>query len=185
MIQRSHSRGFSSFLARSASSLYPSNPAVQSEVVEARSSAVLRSLQGSSCFSLSSPRCGVSHQNAWEQFLEERVLKYFQVASPVFAVFQPYYRPSEVVEVPSGFPRVQGQWFSKEPSGGVPQDIAVAGYDDFRFSTICRPQLTSYRIDVDGMAAAVVSQLRRKLNGKAPLAPTTIVPGAFVRRDST
>ena len=52
------------------------------------------------------------------------MLKYFQVASPVFAVFQPYYRPSEVVEVPSGFPRVQGQWFSKEPSGGVPQDIA-------------------------------------------------------------
>lgn len=67
----------------------------------------------------------------------------------------------------------------------VPRDVAVTGYDDYRFSTICRPQLTSYRIDVDGMAAAVVSQLRRKLNGKAPLAPTTIVPGAFVRRDST
>lgn len=67
----------------------------------------------------------------------------------------------------------------------VPRDVAVTGYDDYRFSTICRPQLTSYRIDVDGMAGAVVSQLRRKLNGKSPLAPTTIVPGAFVRRDST
>ena len=67
----------------------------------------------------------------------------------------------------------------------VPQDIAVTGYDDYRFSTLSNPQLTSYRIDVDGMAAAVVAQLRRKLNGKAPLAPTTLVPGAFVRRDST
>ena len=67
----------------------------------------------------------------------------------------------------------------------VPRDVAVTGYDDYRFSTLCRPQLTSYRIDVDGMAGAVVSQLRRKLNGKQPLAPTTLVPGAFVRRDST
>lgn len=67
----------------------------------------------------------------------------------------------------------------------IPRDVAVCGYDDYQFSTLCRPQLTSYRVDVDGMAAAVVSQLRRKLNGKAPLAPTTIVPGAFVRRDST
>ena len=67
----------------------------------------------------------------------------------------------------------------------IPQDIAVTGYDDYRFSTISRPQLTSYRIDVDGMAAAVVAQLRRKLSGKASLAPTTMVPGAFVRREST
>ena len=67
----------------------------------------------------------------------------------------------------------------------IPRDIAVTGYDDYRFSTISRPQLTSYRIDVEGMAAAVVAQLRRKLNGKAPLAPTTLVPGAFVRREST
>lgn len=67
----------------------------------------------------------------------------------------------------------------------VPEDVAVTGYDDYRFSTISRPQLTSYRIDVNGMAAAVVSQLRRKLNGKSPLAPTTIVPGAFVQRESS
>ena len=67
----------------------------------------------------------------------------------------------------------------------VPRDIAVTAYDDYRFSVISRPQLTSYRIDVDGMAAAVVMQLRRKLNGKQPYAPTTLVPGAFVRREST
>lgn len=67
----------------------------------------------------------------------------------------------------------------------VPRDVAVCGYDDYQFSTLCRPQLTSYRVDVDGMAAAVVDQLRRKMNGKAVPAPTVMVPGAFVRRDST
>jgi len=67
----------------------------------------------------------------------------------------------------------------------IPRDIAVAGYDDYQFSTICRPQLTSYRVDVKGMASAVVNQLHRKLHQKPPLAPTTIVPGALVRREST
>ena len=30
----------------------------------------------------------------------------------------------------------------------VPQDVAVTGYDDYRYSTICSPQLTSYRVDL-------------------------------------
>ena len=34
----------------------------------------------------------------------------------------------------------------------VPQDVAVTGYDDYRYSTLCSPQLTSYRVDLDGMA---------------------------------
>lgn len=67
----------------------------------------------------------------------------------------------------------------------VPQDVAVTGYVDYRFSTICRPPLTTYRVDVNGMAVAVVNQLHRKLRHKAPLAPTTIVPGALVQREST
>lgn len=67
----------------------------------------------------------------------------------------------------------------------VPRDVAVCGYDDYQFSTLCRPQLTSYRVDVNGMAAAAVDQLRRKLNGKSVPAPTVLVPGALVRRDST
>ncbi len=67
----------------------------------------------------------------------------------------------------------------------VPQDVAVAGYDDFRFSTICRPPLTSYRVDVDAMAAAAVAQIRRKMAHKTPYAPTVMVPGALVLREST
>ena len=67
----------------------------------------------------------------------------------------------------------------------VPQDIAVAGYDDFRFSTICRPPLTSYRVDVGEMAAATLALIRRKMARKKPEAPTVQVPGALVVREST
>lgn len=67
----------------------------------------------------------------------------------------------------------------------VPQDVAVTGYDDYRFSTICTPQLTSYRVDVEGMAAAAIDHLRRQMNHKRVSAPTVLVPGAFVKRDST
>lgn len=67
----------------------------------------------------------------------------------------------------------------------VPQDVAVTGYDDYRYSTICSPQLTSYRVDLDGMAKTVVAQLRRKMAHKPAVAPTVIVPGGFVRREST
>lgn len=67
----------------------------------------------------------------------------------------------------------------------VPQDMAVTGYDDFRWPTICSPTLTSYRVDVDSMANAAVDQLRRKLLHKPVPAPSILVPGAFVRREST
>ena len=67
----------------------------------------------------------------------------------------------------------------------VPRDVAVTGYDDFRWSTLSRPPLTTYRVDVETMGATAVDQLRRKLLGKTPLAPTSVIPGAFVRREST
>lgn len=67
----------------------------------------------------------------------------------------------------------------------VPQDVAVTGYDDFRYSTICNPPLTNHRVDVEAMARTVVAQLCRKMAHKQPLAPTVVIPGAFVRREST
>lgn len=61
----------------------------------------------------------------------------------------------------------------------VPQDVAVTGYDDYRYSTICSPQLTSYRVDLDGMAKTVVAQLRRKMAHKLPLPPPSSCPAAL------
>ena len=45
----------------------------------------------------------------------------------------------------------------------VPEDVAVCGYDDYRFATLSKPALTTYRVDVERMAAAAVGQLLRKL----------------------
>lgn len=73
----------------------------------------------------------------------------------------------------------------KRAGYAVPRDVAVTGYDDYRYSTICNPPLTSYRVNLEEMARTVVTQLRRKMKHKAPLAPTCIVPGAFVEREST
>lgn len=67
----------------------------------------------------------------------------------------------------------------------IPQDVAVTGYDDYRYSTLCNPPLTTHRVDVEGMARTAVAQLRRKMAHKPPLAPTVVIPGAFVRREST
>ena len=61
----------------------------------------------------------------------------------------------------------------------------MTGYDDYDFSTRSNTQLTTYRVDLDSMAHTVVSQLRRKMAHKPAIAPTVIVPGGFVRREST
>lgn len=67
----------------------------------------------------------------------------------------------------------------------IPQDIAVVGYDDYHYPTLCDPPLTSYRVDIEGMARTVVEQLRRKMAHKPVIAPTVIVPGELVRRASS
>ena len=67
----------------------------------------------------------------------------------------------------------------------VPEDIAVAGYDDYRYSTICHPPLTSYRVNVPEMARAAVELIRRKLEGRSIPFPRNTVPGRIVIREST
>lgn len=67
----------------------------------------------------------------------------------------------------------------------VPEDVAIVGYDDYRFSTMCRPQLTSYHVNIEGMAAATVECIQRKLSNQPSMGPVHIVPGTFIKRDST
>ena len=68
----------------------------------------------------------------------------------------------------------------------VPEDVAVCGYDDFRFATLCQPPLTSYRVNVEQMAAAVVDWLGRLIRAEETL-PSMMwtVPGQLVVREST
>lgn len=67
----------------------------------------------------------------------------------------------------------------------VPQDIAVAGYDDFTFAQISTPQLTTYRVNVADMANMVVGQLVRKIKGKHVTKGNMVVTGQFIPRGST
>ena len=68
----------------------------------------------------------------------------------------------------------------------VPEDVAVCGYDDFRFATLCQPPLTTYRVNVEQMAAAVVSWLSRKIRQDDAADPVMwTVPGRLVVREST
>ena len=67
----------------------------------------------------------------------------------------------------------------------IPQDVAVAGYDDFTFAQIATPQLTTYRVDVAGMASMVVGQLVRKIKGKHVTKGNMVVSGMFIPRGST
>ena len=68
----------------------------------------------------------------------------------------------------------------------VPEDVAVCGYDDFRFATLCQPPLTTYRVNVEQMAAAVVDWLARRIRLEETL-PSMMwtVPGQLVTREST
>ncbi len=67
----------------------------------------------------------------------------------------------------------------------VPRDVAVAGYDDYRFAQLCDPPLTTYHVNVEGMGTAVVSQIIRKMRGKRVPQSSMVISGKFIRRKST
>ncbi len=67
----------------------------------------------------------------------------------------------------------------------VPEDVAVAGYDDFRYALLSDPQITTYHVDVEAMAGAAVDQLTQKMTGPKEVPSTVIVPGKIVLREST
>lgn len=68
----------------------------------------------------------------------------------------------------------------------VPEDVAVCGYDDFRFATLCQPPLTTYRVNVEQMADMVMEWLSQRLRQEGSPAPVTrTAPGRLVIREST
>lgn len=68
----------------------------------------------------------------------------------------------------------------------VPEDVAVCGYDDFRYSELCRPPLTTYRVNVEQMAAAAVEWVARRVRAGESGPPSMLtVPGELVIREST
>lgn len=67
----------------------------------------------------------------------------------------------------------------------VPRQVAVTGFDDYLFSQVCDPPLTTYRVDVEGMAASAIITLIRKIRGKNTINNNIVIKGEFIRRKST
>ena len=67
----------------------------------------------------------------------------------------------------------------------IPQDVAVAGYDDHLFSQISNPPLTTYRVNAKDMGRVAVDRIIRRINGKKPVAGDIVIHGTLIRRDST
>ena len=73
----------------------------------------------------------------------------------------------------------------KQEGYRVPEDVAVVGYDDFYYSQLCDPQLTTYRVNIEEMAKTVVEQLVLKIRGEHVSCRNTIINGRFIKRAST
>lgn len=67
----------------------------------------------------------------------------------------------------------------------VPKDVCVAGYDDYRYSTLGNIHLTTYHVNVEAMVETVVSRLHKKIMGKNYTQGCVIIDGNFVPREST
>ena len=67
----------------------------------------------------------------------------------------------------------------------VPQDVAVCGYDDFHYATLCQPPLTTYRVNVELMAKAAVNRLVAKIRQEAVPPMRYAIPGHLVVRESS
>lgn len=67
----------------------------------------------------------------------------------------------------------------------VPEDVAVAGYDDYRLAVVSKPKLTTYRVNVEQMAATTVNQLVQTIRGKGMVNGNIVVSGVLIRREST
>jgi DNA-binding LacI/PurR family transcriptional regulator len=66
----------------------------------------------------------------------------------------------------------------------VPKDVSVAGFDDFDFATMVRPELTTVRIDFAELGEWAAETLITRIEGGAP-APVVTLPTTLVVRGST
>ena len=62
----------------------------------------------------------------------------------------------------------------------VPEDISVAGVDDFLPAGMDNTRITSYKVDMTGMADLCVKSLLKKMQGRKYVEGVQIVTGEIV-----
>lgn len=66
----------------------------------------------------------------------------------------------------------------------VPEDISVTGYDDFLHPGLCDVGITTYSVDMAGMAAVGIRMLVKKIRGEAYWSGMQVIDGHLVLRES-
>lgn len=66
----------------------------------------------------------------------------------------------------------------------VPEDISVAGYDNYLFPGLCDVAITTYEVDMKEMARRAVRNLIKKMGGDSYRQGISIVEGHMVVKDS-
>ena len=66
----------------------------------------------------------------------------------------------------------------------VPQDISLVGFDDFLFSNLAEPRITTYAVDMEGMARASVAQLIERMAHPEKRPDFRVISGCLVEKES-
>lgn len=72
----------------------------------------------------------------------------------------------------------------KERGYLIPEDISIVGFDDYIYSTICSPQLTTFRVDMEAMGEIAVDAISKKIVNEEYLMGRKVVSGNLIIRDS-
>lgn len=74
--------------------------------------------------------------------------------------------------------------YLKSKGYSIPEDVAVVGYDDYIWATVCNPQLTTFRVDMEAMGKATSELMEQKLTHKEIGTGRKVISGEIVIRDS-
>ena len=66
----------------------------------------------------------------------------------------------------------------------VPDDISVAGFDNFLYPGLCNVPITTYEVDVKEMAKVAVNIILKRISGETSKAGVSIVVGHLVIKNS-
>ena len=68
----------------------------------------------------------------------------------------------------------------------IPEDLAIAGYDDIKFSKHILPSLTTIRTSYRELGLVALDLIERKIiNAEKPIGNISLIPVSLIQREST
>lgn len=72
----------------------------------------------------------------------------------------------------------------REKGYRVPEDISIVGFDNYPIPGVCNPGITTYEVDIKGMADKAISMLLKKMSGDNRHQRMSIIEGHMVLKES-